>query len=308
MKRKAAPVLDVVVEGLPEVEGGKFRVTREGVVYRRAKRGGWEHVPAYETGKNKYLTTSFFEDGVQRHYYIHRLAATAYIPNPEGKREVNHKDGNPRNNHVDNLEWATRKENCQHAYAGGLIPSKSTAGKPCAECGKATVLRTDLCPLCSARARSEAERLSERTEIALGIVDSANRRGDVLNERQIGIMRMLSEGKTYREIGESYGISRERVRQIIQRVRTGRYGKRVTKQQKDIADHLRLNGIRRTVLSEATGIEYQRLGRILHLKCGMDRAECAAILQFLGVDTGLNGEPENTIEFSRMPQGVVRRG
>lgn len=51
---------------------------------------------------------------------IHRLVAQAFIPNPENKKTVNHKDGNKLNNCIDNLEWATEKENQQHKWKNGL--------------------------------------------------------------------------------------------------------------------------------------------------------------------------------------------
>jgi hypothetical protein len=57
----------------------------------------------------------------ERNYYIHRLVAQAFIPNPENKKEVNHIDANKSNNAVTNLEWVNLQENREHAKSTGLI-------------------------------------------------------------------------------------------------------------------------------------------------------------------------------------------
>lgn len=61
-----------------------------------------------------YLQISLTKEGKRSNFLVHRLIAIAFIPNPERKRTVNHKDGDKRNNNVNNLEWMTYKENIGH--------------------------------------------------------------------------------------------------------------------------------------------------------------------------------------------------
>jgi NUMOD4 motif/HNH endonuclease len=56
--------------------------------------------------------------------FIHILLAEAFIPNPENKKEVNHKNGKRLDNSLSNLEWVTHSENVKHAYDNGLIKLK----------------------------------------------------------------------------------------------------------------------------------------------------------------------------------------
>lgn len=61
-----------------------------------------------------YLVVKLSKEGIETRYYIHRLVAKTFITNPNNKLEVNHINGNKKDNRIGNLEWNTHQENCKH--------------------------------------------------------------------------------------------------------------------------------------------------------------------------------------------------
>lgn len=101
---------NIKTKDIPGYEG-LYLVTSCGKVwsYRRQK-----FLKPADNGHG-YLYVMLCKDGTQKCRRINRLVAEAYIPNPEGKPEVNHLNQDKYNNCVNNLEWATSSENKQHS-------------------------------------------------------------------------------------------------------------------------------------------------------------------------------------------------
>lgn len=115
---------DVVgYEGLYEVSSlGQVRTHKDKTTY--TKRHGvrrWKQRILKEKNKTgRDIRVSLWKDGKDKSFLVHRLVAFAFIPAVEGKDSINHIDGNPRNNLVENLEWCNHAENNDHALNTGL--------------------------------------------------------------------------------------------------------------------------------------------------------------------------------------------
>jgi hypothetical protein len=99
---------------IPEYEG----------FYQVSTHGRVRHIPSgnilkpFKVGKHpRYDAVQLLRKSKR----LHRLVASAFIPNPDNLPEVNHIDGVKTNNHVNNLEWVTTKDNIAHALKNGLM-------------------------------------------------------------------------------------------------------------------------------------------------------------------------------------------
>lgn len=98
------------------LHGERFINVKGKIISQRINNSGYKEVRLCHEGKTK--TT-----------FIHILKATAFIPNPENKKEVNHIDGNKLNNELTNLEWINHSENMKHAYSIGLCKKSKQVKK-----------------------------------------------------------------------------------------------------------------------------------------------------------------------------------
>lgn len=116
-------MLEHIIPDFPE-----YKINENGEVFSKYKyktsivTDEWRPLkPVLDAGVGYYLVTLVNAITKERkNRFIHRLLGQAFIPNPLNKPHINHIDGNKQNNSLSNLEWATNKENSQHAVLMGL--------------------------------------------------------------------------------------------------------------------------------------------------------------------------------------------
>ncbi len=106
---------------------GKYQVSNIGNIrsleYHNAK--GIKRIGLLRQAKDKkgYLRCALSKCSRLSTFKVHRLVATAFIPNPNNLPQINHIDGDKSNNKVNNLEWCDNSYNQKHAYSTGLNPT-----------------------------------------------------------------------------------------------------------------------------------------------------------------------------------------
>lgn len=90
-----------------------------------SKNGKTTYLTLKQRKHSDYLGIDLSKNHIRKVFDIHRLVAKAFIPNPQEKPCVNHKDFNKHNNNVNNLEWVTLKENSQYSIKNNIGSMKA---------------------------------------------------------------------------------------------------------------------------------------------------------------------------------------
>ena len=193
------------------VLGGRFEVFENGQVNKIVNGVSMPAKVSYTCRDHKYATVSYMEKKQQKHVYVHRLVASAFVPNPQHLSQVNHKDGNTRNNSSDNLEWVTASQNVSHAFRTGLSNPMATA-IPCEYCGALTKSKSGICPGCQKALKKEALHVDKQAELhdRFSKIDYS-----ALTPTETVYVKCRSEGMTLSEIATRYGVSRQCVSAAI---------------------------------------------------------------------------------------------
>lgn len=190
---------------------GRLEVFPDGTIYE-LRQTGKKKLNVSNIGRGGAHQAVWLQvDGKQKHFYVHRLVAEAFLPNPENKGCVFHKDGNPQNNHMENLEWRTKKE-ISEVIIPKILKARTVS---CKICGGDTINSDNICPICrvelKAQAFEEAKQL--KLEQKRKNIDELFKDIDfslLTNEEALAV-RLRQQHLNLDEIGNIVGVSKQAV-------------------------------------------------------------------------------------------------
>lgn len=143
-------------EGIYQINknnGDVIKKTNKKLLKRTINKYGYESYNLRKNNKNKT-------------FGVHKLLALNFISNPNNKPQVNHIDGNKRNNNLNNLEWVTISENHQHAYDIGI--KKSVKGE---EHGMAKLNKDQVLYIIKNRYKITQKKISEMFNVSIKTIE-----------------------------------------------------------------------------------------------------------------------------------------
>jgi len=193
---------------------GDYSVSADGKVFSHKAARKLELSQCASGRGGKYRAVNLYQNGILYRRYVHRLVADAYLPNPNEYSQINHIDGNPSNNYVENLEWCSREQNIQHAYHNGLFPAVI-----CVLCNekyhpKRKTSNWYFCSGCKDRILTAAAIAVRNDEFDTEEIENALTADDLTSlGRKYLLMR--ARGMSYQNIADKLGCSRQNVHQIV---------------------------------------------------------------------------------------------
>ena len=111
--------------------GNVKTLTREVVEHRRTYIRKGKILNKYYNPDGYYAIKLYKGDATFKNTTAHRLVAETFLENPNNYLEINHKDGDPSNNYIENIEWCSKEQNVKHAYDTGLKNPDNYKGESC---------------------------------------------------------------------------------------------------------------------------------------------------------------------------------
>lgn len=185
-----------------------YWITDEGRVFSYKSGRKKELVQVFTSQGKKYKIVNLMVNKRHKMCYVHRLVAETFIPQNREGLQVNHKDKNTSNNHVDNLEWVTAQENIKHAYSTAKY-------KECLIC-KTRIYskRLNMCQKCLNNIIGKINSILLNEIKHTYNLDELSRNKKI-TDKQKNVLSLISVGYNQSEIAQKLGITKQRVSQIV---------------------------------------------------------------------------------------------